>query len=163
MSVELGIVRSASPFKLMPTLVVATSTTGELPLTTTLSCRLESVSSASTVIVVPSERTMPSRTSVWKLPSRNTSVYTPDGSAGNRYRPSDCVIVNCSPIRLTEVATTVAPGSTACCESVTEPVSLAAPVCPDVERPGARSRRTTAVVRRLIASLVDQPTERTLS
>ena len=88
-SVELGIVTSSSPFRFMPTLVVATSTTGESPLTTTLSCRLESAISASTVIVVASESRMPSRTIVWKLSRRNVSVYMPDGRAGNRYRPSD--------------------------------------------------------------------------
>ena len=74
----------------MPTLVVATSTTGHLPLTTTLSCRLESAISASTVIVVASESTMPSRTIVWEaVEAERQGWYVPDGRAGNRYRPSE--------------------------------------------------------------------------
>src|SRR5437667_5431526 len=51
-----------------------------------------------------------------------TSLYTPDGSEGNRYFPSASVTVVRLPINDGDVAVTVTPGSTAPCASLTVPL-----------------------------------------
>ena len=64
MSVAVGMPTSFSPEKADPTFVVAMSTTGDSPVTVTLSASVATCSWISSVSVVPTLRTIPSRTSV---------------------------------------------------------------------------------------------------
>ncbi len=74
-SVELGTAMSASPLRLVPTLVVVTSITGDAPVTVTLSVSDASGSCASTEIVWPRATLMFSRVSFWNPESSNRSLY----------------------------------------------------------------------------------------
>ena len=73
-SVEVGTAVSASPFKLVPTLVVVTSTTGAAPVTVTLSFSVPICNCVSSEIVWPSTTWMLSRTVVLKPCRSNVTL-----------------------------------------------------------------------------------------
>src|SRR5476649_565550 len=117
----LGSDSSCLASKMVAVLVDDTSTTGEAPLTVTVSCSDATFSSTLTVAVKPTLMLIPSRITVPKPPSSYCTAYIPGGSAGRRYTPSSLLIVVRTPCSAGLDAVTVTPGSTPPLASATRP------------------------------------------
>ena len=112
--------------KVVPTCVAEVSTTGDCPVTVIDSVSDASFMSAFTVAVKPTLIRMPSLRTVPKPASSKTTVYSPGGTAVNRYWPSGSLTAVRAPMRDWLVSVTVTPGITADVPSVIRP--LMAPV-----------------------------------
>src|SRR4029077_1839330 len=100
------------------------STTGDSPVTWTVSVTDATDSVTSMVTVTPSGRMTSSRFTVLKPASVLSMVYTPGCSAGKRYMPCESVRLVWTPPTCDGLATlTVTPGSTAPVLSLTVPAS----------------------------------------
>src|SRR5438445_8681708 len=109
----LGSDASSFASKLVDVFVDVTSTTGDWPVTVTLSDIDATVSSAFTVAVKPRPTRMPSRTTELKPVSSYVILYSPGGTAGNRYDPSSLVVAVRTPCIAGVEMVTVTTGSTA--------------------------------------------------
>ena len=99
-----------------------TSTTGDWPLTVTLSATVAGFISVFTVAVKPTLTRMPSRITVPNPASSNFSVYSPGGTAAKRKVPVWLVVVVGVPMTVEPDSVIVTPGRTARVPSVTVPV-----------------------------------------
>ena len=103
--------------------VFCTSTTGESPVTVTVSSRAPTFNSTGMVSVAEPVSSMPSRLTVENPGSVNVSVYVPGLRSTMRYRPALSVIEERDfSMRTSLAASTVTPGRTAPDGSLTVPV-----------------------------------------
>src|SRR5882724_1143267 len=117
----LGSDSSCLASKIVAVFVDDTSTTGDAPLTVTVSWSDATFSSTLTVAVNPTPMLMPSRITMPKPPSSYWTEYTPGATPGRRYTPSSLVTVVRAPWSAGLVAVTVTPGSTPPLASATRP------------------------------------------
>ena len=92
--------------------------------------------------------TMPVRLKVAKPASETVTVYRPAGSNGTVKRPASVVTVSDATPVPSLVTTTVAPGITAFCGSVTVPVTVADRICADAVDVQSRPTKTNSRQRR---------------
>ncbi len=102
--------------------VVCTSTSGELPVTVTVSSTVPTFSSAFTLAVKFASRTIPACLTVWNPASSNVTSYVPGRRSTIRNWPeaSETPVFDLS-IRAGLLAVTVTPGRTAPLASMTTP------------------------------------------
>ena len=81
---EVGRFSSASLLKLVLTAVVRTSTTGDCPVTVTVSATPPTLNRTSIVATKPTSRRTASRRTDWNPLSSKVTVNAPAGSAANR-------------------------------------------------------------------------------
>src|ERR1043166_6970481 len=106
--------------------VETTSTTGEAPVTVTVSCRSPTFIWTSSLAANDAVRTMSLRRTVLNPDNVYVAEYVPIGSAVSRYSPSASVTAAMLPTcRAGLVAVTVTPGRTPPLSSVTMPTMLA--------------------------------------
>lgn len=84
---DVGTDSSVSLSSRAPSFAFSMSMTGDAPLTVTVSCSVASFKDTSTVIVLRTGTTTPSRTCGENDASSNVSLYVPELTAGNRYCP----------------------------------------------------------------------------